>query len=82
MSAVGNVYIRGPNTVGTPAVAIEVTSAVPSNSQLYINDNLLVEPAVTLYQNNASFDPLVSSPPIWLDDGYNPMPSSAMTSSA
>ena len=63
-SVVGNVYLRGPNTVG-PADAIKVSRDAPFGSKLYYTDNLAV--GITLFNNEASFEPIVTTPPIWVD---------------
>lgn len=66
LSVVGNAYLRGPDMpLSASAAAVEVYRLAPSNSLLYMNDN--VHPDITLFENDASFDPRVSTPPVWVD---------------
>lgn len=66
LSVVGNVYLRGPDMpLSSEAYAVEVFDRAPSNSRLYLDDN--VHPDIILFHNEASFDPRVDTRPIWVD---------------
>jgi len=61
-SIVGNVYIKGKNSPAD-SHAIALHDKLNSASKVHHADNIAI--GVPLYLNEASFDPLVSTPPIW-----------------
>ena len=61
-SAVGNVFLNGPNTPAG-ATAIYVTKKCPSGTEVYAADNITSD---TLFGYGTRFNPRVSSPPLWL----------------
>jgi hypothetical protein len=61
-SAVGNVFIDGPNTP-SGAKAIYVTNKCQSGTEVYAADNASTD---NLFGYDTRFNPRVSSPPIWL----------------
>lgn len=63
-SVVGNVYIRGVDTPSS-AYAIGVSSDADPGTQVYERDNRAE--GVEVYKNEASLNPMVSTPPIWLE---------------
>lgn len=71
LSVLGNTYIKGPNMTRSSYSAVRASSRTPAGSQLYLYDNL-VSSGITLFQNNASFDPRVSAPPLSVP-GFSPM---------
>jgi len=60
-SIVGNVFIPGPDTPVT-AKALAILPSVKKGSKIFLRDNLY--PGV-FSTNEAKFDPMVSSPPVW-----------------
>jgi hypothetical protein len=67
ISVVGNVYISGPNTASGSAYAVEASSKIPINSKVYLYDNALLSSNISLFKNEAPYDPRVSTPPVWVD---------------
>jgi hypothetical protein len=61
-STVGNVFIDGPST--SSSKYIQVKGTVKSGTKIYLSDNKAIGSG-TLFNNGTSFDPRVSSPPIW-----------------
>jgi hypothetical protein len=61
-SAVGNVFLDGPNTPAG-AKTIYVTNKCMAGTEVYAADNATSD---TLFAYGTSFNPRVSSPPIWL----------------
>jgi pectate lyase len=75
-SVVGNVYLRGPDTaLPEQAHAIETLATIPAGTKIHIADNLA--PDLIGFRNNAPFDPLVATPPLWID-GWTALPASAV----
>src|SRR3990167_3742556 len=74
ISILKNAYLKGPNTA-EPAVAITVrgpNEEVGPGTKVYLDDNVA---DVKVYQNDASFEVQVSTPPISIS-GFTPLPSS------
>ena len=74
ISILKNAYLKGPNTT-EPAVAITVrgpNEEVGPGTKVYLDDNVA---DVKVYQNDASFEVQVSTPPISIS-GFTPLPSS------
>jgi hypothetical protein len=63
MSHVNNVFIRGTSTT-SPAYAVRFREAA-AGSQSYISGNMLIGSNLTLLRNDLTFNPVVSTPPIW-----------------
>jgi hypothetical protein len=61
-STVGNVFIDGPSTASPKY--IQVKGTVQSGTKIYLSDNKAIGSG-TLFTKGTSFDPRVSSPPIW-----------------
>ena len=61
-SAVGNVFINGPDTP-SGAKTIYVTNKCQSGTKVYAADNITSD---TLFAYGTSFNPRVTTPPIWL----------------
>jgi hypothetical protein len=63
VSAVGNVFIDGPDTP-YPNIPIRIFSSVVYGSEIYHNDN---QASGSILRYDTSFDPQVSAPPVWHD---------------
>jgi hypothetical protein len=63
VSAVGNVFVNGPST-DSGVRAIKIESSAPSGTEVYLSDNSY---SGTLFTMSSSFDPRISSPPVWED---------------
>ena len=76
VSAVGNAFIDGPNTP-SGVMPIEVRSDASSGTKVYASDNI---GSKTILTNHASFNPVVSTAPIW-PSWLTVLPSSSVESS-
>jgi hypothetical protein len=64
VSAVGNVFVDGPNTPADVR-GIKASGATPAGSLFYMDDNLRIGNG-PLFSYSTSFDPRVSTPPVWV----------------
>lgn len=76
LSILGNTYIKGPNMTGSGYGVVRASKHTPAGSQLYLYDNL-VSSGIALFQNSASFDPRVPTPPFSVP-GFSPMEGSVV----
>jgi hypothetical protein len=75
ISVVGNVFVPGPNTP-QDAWAIRVREDCLPGTKVYHSENLAAGP---IFRKGSSFDPLVSSPPVW-HSSITPHPASEVES--